>query len=155
ASSAGIEGPADQLYRCLFESAADAILVADAASRYLDANAAATVLLGYSREELLRLRVPDVVARQTAWTEAEYGRFREAGLWRGQLELRRRDGSTVAVEARATTIRLPTGTVYASIIRDVSERRRIEAQLREETESLETLNRIGRLLSGELEPDRL
>src|SRR4051812_46964401 len=38
------------------------VLVADAEMRYLDANEAACRLLGYTREELLAMRVPDVCA---------------------------------------------------------------------------------------------
>src|SRR5215207_4071656 len=50
----------EALYRAVFTSVPDAILVADAESRYLDANPAATALLGYTHAELLQLRVADV-----------------------------------------------------------------------------------------------
>ena len=40
-------------YQALFVAAADAILVANDAGRYVDANPAAARLLGYSRPELL------------------------------------------------------------------------------------------------------
>ena len=117
---------AEARYRGLFEGVADAILVADVEGRYLDANPAAVVLLGYTREELLGLRVPDVVAHRPGWTEAEYVRFRDEGHWRGELELRRKDGSLVPVEVLATAVRLPEGPVYLSAVRDVSERRALE-----------------------------
>src|SRR5712692_6950337 len=53
---------AEARYHGLFSNAADAILVADGDGQYLDANPAASELLGYSREELLGMRVADVVA---------------------------------------------------------------------------------------------
>jgi two-component system, OmpR family, phosphate regulon sensor histidine kinase PhoR len=105
--------------------------VADAEGRYLDANRATTELLGYAREELLHLRVADVVATGPEWTEAEYARFLREGSWHGELELRRKDGALVAAEAWATTIRLPDGVVYVSAVRDISERRALERTQRE------------------------
>ena len=122
---------AEARYRGLFGGVADAILVADAEGRYLDINRAATELLGYAREDLLQLRVPDVVATRPEWTEAEYARFLQEGSWHGELELRRRDGELVPVEAWATTIRLPAGVVYVSAVRDISERRALEQLQRE------------------------
>ena len=117
---------AETRYRGLFEGVADAILVADAERRYRDANAAASELLGYEREELIRLRVDDVVAVEPGWTEEAYGSFLADGRWQGELELRRRDGTTVPVEARATVVHLPSGSLYLSAVRDVSERRHLE-----------------------------
>ncbi|MEJ7762017.1 MAG: PAS domain S-box protein [Thermomicrobiales bacterium] len=116
----------ERRYRSLFEGVADAILVTDGERRYRDANAAAEVLLGYGREELLGLRVEDVVAVEPDWTEAEFERFRTEGRWHGEMELRRKDGSTVPVEARATVVDLPEGPVYLSTIRDISDRKRTE-----------------------------
>lgn len=101
----------------------DAILVADAEGRYLDANPAATALLGYSREELLAMRVADVVALGGGLVTAEYVRFLRDGTWSGELELRCRDGSNVAVEAHSTVVR---PSVYLSVIRDISQRRAAE-----------------------------
>ncbi len=119
---------AEARYRGLFEGVADALLVADADARYRDANPAAIALLGYGLEELRDLRVADVVAYATEWTAAEYARFRDEGAWRGELELRRKDGSIIPVEALATVVALPTGPMYLSAVRDISERKRAETE---------------------------
>jgi PAS domain S-box-containing protein len=113
-------------YRGLFEGVADAILVADVERRYRDVNTAATALLGYTRDELLRMRVEDIVAKSPTWTTAEYDRYQSEGQWQGELELRRKDGTTVSVEARATVVDLPEGPVHISAVRDVSERREFD-----------------------------
>jgi PAS domain S-box-containing protein len=117
---------AEARYRSLFQSTADAILVADGEGRYVDANPAASELLGYTREELLQMRVADIVSAGPEWAEMEYERLRRVGHWRGELEVRRKDGSSVAVEAWATTARLPTGPVHLSALRDISGRRAVE-----------------------------
>jgi PAS domain S-box-containing protein len=127
---------AEQRYRGVFEGVADTILVADEERRYRDANSAASALLGYSRDELLNLRVEDVVANEPDWTQAEYAQYLEDGRWHGELELRRKDGSLVPVEATATVVDLPDGPVNISAIRDVSERRAIQQQQQEFLEAV-------------------
>ncbi len=122
---------AEARYHGLFSNAADAILVADGDGQYLDANPAASELLGYSREELLGMRVADVVAAGPDWTEAEYARFRTEGSWRGELDVRRKDGTILAVEAQATVVPSPNGPVYVSAVRNISERRALERLQRE------------------------
>lgn len=113
-------------YRGLFEAAADALLVADEEGRYVEANPAATALLGYTRAELLQRRVADIVTAGPIWAADEYRRFMQQGAWRGELEVRRHDGTTVPVEAHATAVPLPTHTIYVSALRDISARRALE-----------------------------
>lgn len=115
--------------RALLAGVADAIFVADVDRRYLDANLAAEELLGYTRDELIGMRVDDIVASGPEWTAAEYDRYLAGGQWQGELALRRKDGSSVPVEARASVVELTTGPVYLSAVRDMSERRQLE-QLR-------------------------
>ena len=135
-SAAGLGEPG-VAYRALFEGAPSAILIADETGRYVDVNRAALTLLGYERTELLALRVADVVAEEAPWADDEYARFVATGEWRGELSLRRKDGSVVPVEAHARSIPLPDGrTAYTSFVRNLSERKRIEAELRLSEERL-------------------
>ncbi len=68
------------------------------------------------------------MAADRDWTEAEYTRFMQNGTWRSELELRRKDGTRVPVEVQASTVTLPGGTMYLSVLRDISERRALEQQ---------------------------
>jgi PAS domain S-box-containing protein len=113
-------------HQYLFEGIADAILLADSVSRYIDANPAAERLLGYSKDELLSLRVADIVAYQPAWTDAEWERFQHDGVWDGEVELLHKDGHLIPAEVRASRVELPDGAVFASVMRDISDRRQIE-----------------------------
>jgi PAS domain S-box-containing protein len=124
----GAAQAAEARFRTLFQSVPDAILVADAAGRYLDANPAAIALLGRTHEELLALSVPDIVAADRTWTEGQFGRFVQEGTWRSELELRRGDGTLVPVEAQASAVALPDGTIFLSVLRDISERRLLDQQ---------------------------
>lgn len=117
---------AEMRYRSVFEQVNDAILVADREGRYLDANAAASDLLGYTREQLLQLSVRDIVFADDGWASNEFAELVDKGQWAGELELRRKDGRAVSVEVRASVISLPGGDMYVSVIRDVTQRRSLE-----------------------------
>jgi len=114
------------LYAGLVTSSTDAVLVADAAGRYVDANPAACALLGYSRADLLTLAVPDVVAARPGWAQAQYAAYLVAGSWRGELEVRRRDGAIRSVESVVTAVQAGERTLHVAVLRDISAR--VEAQ---------------------------
>ncbi|HEV8634320.1 MAG TPA: PAS domain S-box protein [Chloroflexota bacterium] len=122
---------AEQRYHGLFEAAADAVLIADAEGRYVEANAAAEELLGYSCAELVGMGIADVVVAGPEWAEREFSRFRREGRWQGELDLRRKDGSVVPVECRANVIETAAGQLNVSALRDISERRAAEESQRE------------------------
>ena len=115
---------AEARYRGLFEGVADAILAVDAEGRLWDVNAAASELLGYERDELLGSRLDELVPPEADGTAVEALSRPYGGSWRGELELRRKDGAIVPVEARTTVVELPAGPVSLSVVRDVSERHR-------------------------------
>jgi PAS domain S-box-containing protein len=68
-----------------------AVFVADEHMRYIAVNVFACELLGYTREELLQLRIPDVSAGAA---EQEFAELLADGRRDGTIELRRKDGST-------------------------------------------------------------
>jgi PAS domain S-box-containing protein len=115
----------------LFEGIADAILISDTERRYIDVNPAAQQLLGYSREELLRLHVDDVVALQPGSSAEDRQRFSQQDIWTGELELRHRAGHLIPVESRSSAIELPDKVISVTVMRDISDRRQIEKMQRE------------------------
>jgi PAS domain S-box-containing protein len=118
---------AETRYRALFEGAADPILVTGADRSVLDANPAATELLGYERADLLRRRGNELALGQWPMPDAiEPNQIRGGGHWRGEFEARRKEGSPVSVEASLTRLELASGPVYLTMLRDISERRRLE-----------------------------
>jgi PAS domain S-box-containing protein len=104
----------------MFELSPDAILLADVTGRYVDTNTKALALLGYSREELLRLSARDIVAASPGWVEAEFERFVRDGHWEGEVEMRARNGTLVPLEARAVVLPGANGPLYVSYLRDRS-----------------------------------
>jgi PAS domain S-box-containing protein len=122
-----------------FEQAADAILLFDAAGIVVGANAKAVALTGYGRDELVgqdlrRLFSPAALEARPL----QFQRVLEGETVVTARPITRKDGRRVEVEM--STSRLSDGTVQ-TIVRDVSERRRLEAQLqlRQRMDSLGTL----------------
>ncbi len=129
-------------YRELLEAAPDAMLVVDAEGRITFANAQTEALFGYPREELLgrpmEMLVPERFrggheAHRRGFTAAPKLRPMGSGL---ALSGRHKDGSEVAIEVSLSPVVTPHGTVVAAAIRDIRERRRIEAASRLATERL-------------------
>jgi len=69
------------------------VFVADETMRYLAVNRLACETLGYTRDELLRLRVPDVAVASDA--PNLYEQMLREGRQQGRTNLRRKDGSVV------------------------------------------------------------
>jgi PAS domain S-box-containing protein len=77
-----------------FEAAADPMLIVDDDRNFMDVNAAALELLGYGREELLRLRIDDLLPPEDQpQVDAAWSAFRELGIVRAAGVLRCADGS--------------------------------------------------------------
>ena len=122
-------------YRTLFEQAPDGIVIADTASNYLDANAGACRMLGYTREELIGMNAIDIVDR----SEAEHiapalGAIQSGQDYHRQWRFRRKDGSTFAADVTATT--MPDGNLLA-MIRDATARNDSEEEIRQLNAQLE------------------
>ncbi|GAA4674917.1 hypothetical protein GCM10023215_03350 [Pseudonocardia yuanmonensis] len=135
----------EERYRLLAERATDGIWLADADGHYTDVNPAACAMLGYTREEHLRLSVADIVRpADRDRLDGLLARLRLGAPVSEVWELRRRDGGTVPVEL---SMRFAGGRLQA-IGRDITERQRAEAErerlLRREQEANRQLGLLQR-----------
>lgn len=125
-------------YRLLVEQAADGIFVSDAHGRYLDVNPAGAAMLGYAREELLSMRIRDVLAAsELARIPEETARMADGRVTTATWRFRRKDGSSFRGEVVGR--RFPDGRVQA-IVRDVTERKFAEERLRAARRAAERAN---------------
>ncbi|MDP9140581.1 MAG: PAS domain S-box protein, partial [Pseudomonadota bacterium] len=116
-------------YRALFEHAPDGIVIADPAGYYIDANASVCRMLGYTREELVRLQSSDVVApEELQHIGAALHALTTTSDYHREWQLRRKDGSFFAAEVIGTA--MPDGNLLV-MIRDITERKRVLDDLRE------------------------
>jgi diguanylate cyclase (GGDEF)-like protein/PAS domain S-box-containing protein len=127
----------------LFASIPVPVLVADSRGQIVCANPELVELLGYSGAELIGRSVEDLVpegyrARHREHREA-FGRAPRARRMGQAAELvaRRRDGTTVPVEVALKPLQASDGVLVLGILFDLTLRKRLEAQLREQNLELE------------------
>ena len=132
-----------RLFRTLVDQSNDAIEVVDPETlRFLDANEKACSALGYSREELLSLRVFDINPAVTEISAATViAELKKTGFMVMESVHRRKDGSTFPVEVSMKRVQLEREYVVA-IAHDLTERKQTEARLREYERVVEGLEEM-------------
>jgi PAS domain S-box-containing protein len=113
--------------QALFDNSLDSIWLLDDEGRFVDANPAVCALLGYSREEFLRMGIEDVTPEENRGLVKDLWRtILETGMFVGEFAQRTKDGSIRLVEYRAVANILPG--LHLSVNRDISERMRAEQE---------------------------
>lgn len=139
-------------YRNLFENNHTVILVVDRiGGTIIDANPAAAAYYGWSREELRQKRIGDINTLTPAEIQAEIDRAHHEGRNYFSFKHRLADGRIRDVEVSSGPITLDGRTLLYSIVVDVTERKRAEAEQRFARQQLrrqERLAAIGQLAAG-------
>ena len=139
----------EEQFRAFVESAPDAMIVVGAKGEIILANRQAEQLFGYTREEMvgreLEMLVPMSVAERHVALRTEYLKNPTARPMGTGLELYgvRKDGRQFPVEISLSPIRTREGVVISSIVRDITERKRLEQASRHEA-ILKERNRLAR-----------
>jgi PAS domain S-box-containing protein len=127
---------AEEKFRGLLESAPDAIIVVDDVGRIVIVNSQAENMFGYTRNELLgqtvEMLVPEQFRPHHAGDRRRYAeapRTRPMGAGR-TLAGRRKDGTDIPVEISLSPLQTEQGLLVMSIIRDVTDRIRVEEERR-------------------------
>lgn len=121
-----------QRFRTAMDATADGIFLIDRATlRFVELNATACSLSGYTREELLRLGPgdlgsgePDAVRVIVEDIVGGHGAHRLADIL-----LRRKDGVMVPVEVTRSAHRFGDTWVVVAVVRDITERKKTERRL--------------------------
>lgn len=121
--------------RAIVETAGDAIITTDSAGAVLTWNPAAERLFGWSASDAIGRTVASLIVPEALREAHARGISREGGagafrLFGGPVEMTacRRDGSMVPVELNLNEVRLDTGRHIVAVVRDVSQRKRAEAE---------------------------
>jgi len=147
----------EERFRRLVESAPDGIVIIDREGRIVLANEATERLFGFKREELFEQPVEVLIPER--YREGHFSR-RDAYVagpkprLMGERELvcRRKDGTEFPAEISLSPIETEEGLLVAAAVREVSQRKRMEREIRSNLEIQSTLTA---LLELSLEPSTL
>lgn len=118
-------------YRNLVDQAADMLFLHDLQGNIVDVNTSASTVTGYTREELLHMKVadidPDFVDRDDADTFWETLGDDNVTSFQGRHS--DKNGTAYPVEVTLNKIELQDGTYILALAKDITERKKAEADL--------------------------
>ena len=122
-------------------------------------NAGAGRIFGYTDDEIIGHSILKLIPPDLQDEEAVIlARIRNGERVEHYETVRvRKDGSRIDVSLTISPIKAPDGTIVGAskIIRDITTKKLTEKQLKEQTEVVATINRVGRMLSAELDQEKL
>ena len=119
-------------FRAAMDATADSItLVSRETMRFVEVNATACRMLGYTREEMFRMGPAQLFAGETRRLEQEYDAIIAGDTTNEMKEtlLRRRDGSHLLVEVHRHAQRSGADWIIVAVLSDITERKEAEKRL--------------------------
>ncbi len=141
------DDPSEAYFRTLLDSAPDAMIIVDRKGRMAIVNEQAERMFGYGRGELLGRKIEMLLPERLRKEHQEYRKafvadpeVRPMGVGRN-LVARRSDGTEFPVEISLSPAVTSSGTFVSSVIRDVTERKRMEQEINEARLEAERANK--------------
>jgi two-component system cell cycle sensor histidine kinase/response regulator CckA len=121
----------EEKYRTIFEQSHDTIFITKRDGRHLDVNQSALDLLGYSRKEMMSINTVELYANPEERLNFQKEIEIKGSVKDYDVQFKRKDGRLVDCLITASLRRDSKGEVigYQGIIRDVTERKRMEENM--------------------------
>lgn len=133
---------AEQRFRAIYDSSRDGIFLLDLETRrFAMCNKSCLRMLGYTQEELTKLGIADLHPEaDIPFICAQIEEFLQGGKpVRHDIRFKRKDGSILLADLSPDLVRLNGRRYIAVILKDTTERTRMEEELRRYAEHLEEL----------------
>ena len=135
----------NERFRMIYEHSIDAILLTNTDGSVIAANPEACRIFGLSEPEICRFGRSSLVDIEDARLSALLEERKHTGMCRGEITMKRGDGSHFPAEISTAMFTEGDGTQKTSmIIRDVSERKKLEEQIRQS----QKMEAVGQLAGG-------
>jgi PAS domain S-box-containing protein len=130
---------AEEKYRAIIRTAMDGFWIVDMEGHFWDVNDAYCRLIGYSRDELLTMRISDVEAEERPEdTARRIQKIMEVGGDRFETRHKCKDGRIINIEISVNYMEVSGGRMFV-FLRDITERKRTEVALRQSEEKYRTI----------------
>ena len=129
----------EERHRAVVEQASEGIFLVDVDTRrILEANTAFAELVGYTSTALLELTIYDVIASRRETIDQNIQRIlTEKHHVLGERRYQRQDGTLVDVEVSANPISYGGREVLCIVVRDITQRKQAEAEIRQKEATLQ------------------
>ena len=117
----------EKKYRSYVENAPEGVFVADEKGKYVDVNNAATMITGYSKEELLNMNIRDITGEES-WESAKAGfmMLLETGIMSGEAQYMHKNGEKRWLSIDAVKL---DENRYMGFVSDITEKKMTEGKL--------------------------
>jgi two-component system, cell cycle sensor histidine kinase and response regulator CckA len=130
----------EEQFRAIFDSVGDAVAIHRPGGKFLEVNRVLCERLGYTREEMLAMRVDEINTPESVEHIAErIAQIFEAGSLVFETTHLRRDGTVIPVEVSARLIQFRGQPAVLGVHRDLTARLRAEMEIHEQARFLQQL----------------
>jgi PAS domain S-box-containing protein len=124
-------------YRSYIDNAPDGVFIVDDIGRYIEVNEAACRITGYSKDELLKMSISDMLQKEhLEGSLADFKAIAIHGLFKADLSFTHKSGTSRWWAIAAVKL---TETRFLCFIKDITERKRTEEELESSLDQLHQL----------------
>jgi PAS domain S-box-containing protein len=130
----------EEQFRTIFDSMGDGVTIGVPGGHFIEVNQVTCERLGYTREQLLAMKVPDINSPESAALVPErVERILQGGVYVFETTHVRSDGTEIPIEAASRRIEFHGQPAILTLSRDITERKRSEEALREQARFVQQL----------------
>jgi len=116
--------------KMILETSIDGFCVVGFDGKLLEVNSSLCDIIGYSKEELLRMKITDIEVSETAeQTTQHIDKIMKQGYDRFETKLRRKDGKTIDIEVSTQYCDFEEDKFFFSFLRDITEYKKAQNEL--------------------------
>ncbi|MFX0210909.1 MAG: PAS domain S-box protein, partial [Candidatus Hodarchaeota archaeon] len=122
----------EEKYSNLFHYSNDAIFLHDLGGNIIDVNEKTLKLFGYTKSDLLLIPIPDLHPPESIETsEMAFETISKEGFVKFEIDFRKKNGEVFPAEVSSSLFEIRGEKVIQGIVRDITERKRVEQALRQ------------------------
>jgi PAS domain S-box-containing protein len=139
----------EERFKIYVELSPNAVFVVDENGQYIDVNPAASTITGFSKDELLTMKILDLLPQESQeWGKDSFKQLFATGYYQGEAAFKRKNGEIGYWSLTAVKL---SSCMFMGIVTDVTEHKRdeqIKAKLEIRLNQSQKMEAIGQLAGG-------